>query len=299
MEQTTTSTEVQTASLELQVQGMTLGVLTTNAKAILEAVKVKLASYTPDKYSEANIQLAKNDKADLNAAAKKLNDERLRLEREFMKPFDEFKSVVTETCELIKTASSKIDGIVKTVDEREKQEKRKKIEELFATYQFELVPLNRIFCQEWLNKSMTLKKVDTEIRDAIAKIQGDMTVLDKIGEPDAKAYYLNCLDLNRSIAEADRIKQSRQRLEDIEAKKKQAAIPVPAPDSAPDSAPEQVASAPVAAASAPVQTAPAPAKPAEAEAVFEVVLKIKTTKTKHIKLKHFIDDNEIGYEKLS
>ena len=94
------------AVLNLVVQEFNLGTMTTNAEAIREAVKQKLAGYKVENYSGDRIQDAKRDKAELNAAAKRLNDARLEYERTWMKPFEAFKAVVNETVGLIKTASA-------------------------------------------------------------------------------------------------------------------------------------------------------------------------------------------------
>lgn len=278
--------ENQEKELELKVQGITLGTLTTNAKVILDAVKVKLAGYVPENYTDSNIQVAKDDKAMLNATAKKLNDERIRLEREFMKPFDEFKLVVTETTDLIKSASAKIDAIVKIVDDREKEEKRKKIDELFSKTEFNLVPFDRIFQAQWLNKTVTLKKIEAEIKMRIEKIESDLVVLDKIGEPDAKVYYLNCLDLTRAMAEADRIKQNRERLAEIEAKKNQLI----------NEEKKESIELPV---SSVIQEKPVENVTAEKrDEMLTFTLRLTATKEKLSALKRYIDANGIAYEKV-
>lgn len=44
-------------------------------------------------YNDENIDQAKKDKAALNKAAKALNAKRLEIEKEFMKPFREFKEI--------------------------------------------------------------------------------------------------------------------------------------------------------------------------------------------------------------
>ena len=104
--------------LELKVENLTLGELTTNALKIKEEIKNKLEEYKAENYDINSIDKAKEDKAMLNRTAKKLNDERIKLEKEFMKPFDEFKVVVKEITEMIKDSSSKIDEIVKEVENK-------------------------------------------------------------------------------------------------------------------------------------------------------------------------------------
>ena len=217
------SEKQESPSLDLVVYSHSVGELTTNAKAILETVKKQLAGYSVDNYSEDNIADAKRDKAELNAAAKKLNDKRIELEREFMKPFNEFKDTVGETCGLIKTASAQIDALVKAVDDREKAAKKQLIVDAWNALGFSLVPIEKVWNTAWLNKGAKVKDIVDEMKAIIDKINQDILVLDRINEPEAKAHYLNTLSLDAALAEVDRIMQNRQRIAAAEQARKEAA----------------------------------------------------------------------------
>ena len=88
-----TQLAIQESDLELVVSEKTLGSLTTNAKQIRDIVMSNLPKYDISNYTDDNIDQAKRDKASLNKAAKALNSKRLEIEKEFMKPFGEFKEV--------------------------------------------------------------------------------------------------------------------------------------------------------------------------------------------------------------
>lgn len=222
----------ESSSLDLVVSKYTVGELTTNAKEILATVKKNLANYKAENYSETNIADAKRDKAELNAAAKKLNDKRIELEREFNKPFEEFKATIAETCAAIKTASAQIDAVVREVDERERNEKRLLIEQFFAGLHCEYFALEQIFNAQWLNKGAKMKDIQAEILARMQKTKDDLVILDRINEPEAKAYYLQTLDLDSALRKADEIKASRERLAAIE--KASAAEPKPTPTPEPE-----------------------------------------------------------------
>ena len=74
-----------------------------------------------ENYNENNIDIAIKDRALLNKSAKALNSKRIELEKKFMEPFENFKSIIKETTDLIQEASSNIDSIVKAVEEKEKE----------------------------------------------------------------------------------------------------------------------------------------------------------------------------------
>jgi hypothetical protein len=205
-----------TPTLDLVVEEMNLGKLTTNAEGLRDMVKGKLAGYSVENYSGDRIKEAKADKSELNAFAKRLNDKRLEFERMWMKPFEPFKAVVDEIVKLIKTTSSKIDEVVKDVEQGERDEKRRLIDQYWAGQSCTFFRLDQIFDERWLNKTAKLSTVQDEILERIKKVESDLGILDKIGVPEAKAFYLNCLDLNRAMAEADRIKANRERLAKVE-----------------------------------------------------------------------------------
>src|SRR5690606_16286897 len=116
--------EIQEKDLELIVSEKTLGSLTTNAIQIKELVEQALPNYDIANYNENNISLAKKDKAMLNNAAKALNSKRIEFEKEFLKPFTEFKEVVNETVKLISVCSGKIDLVIKQSEQKAKEEKK-------------------------------------------------------------------------------------------------------------------------------------------------------------------------------
>ena len=198
--------------LTLEVVEQNIGTLNTNAAQLLERVKERLTWYSVDRYSSDNIAAAKKDKAELNNAAQLLNAERIRIEKEFMRPIETFKATVSETVGLIKECSAKIDGIVKDVEQKEKNDKKAIIIEYFESLHFSLVDFDMLFNPKWLNKTTKLKDIQDEIRGRIEKIKADLSVLDHIGEIEAKQYYLSTLNLDAALSKADEIKANRERL---------------------------------------------------------------------------------------
>jgi hypothetical protein len=222
-----TVVEIQESDLQLVVSEKTLGSLTTNAMQIRDIVKAGLARYDIANYNESNIDLAKNDKALLNNAAKTLNAKRLEIEREFMLPFNEFKGVMSETVKLIGECSAKIDTVVKQSEEKEKQKKKEIIQQYWEQRNFPLVTLDKIFDNRWLNKTEKLKNVYVELEAKIAKINDDIATLEAVGEDVEmlKSMYLNSLNINATIQHANTLKQNRERIKAAEETKKQAVIP--------------------------------------------------------------------------
>lgn len=195
-----------------------------------EEIKTELASklqeYESLVYTDEQIKLAKSDKATLNALKKALNDERIRLEREYLKPFSAFKAQVDELIKMIDKPVALIDEKVKDFEARRKQEKRQKIEEYYKGIEHpEFVTLEMIFDPKWLNASATEKVVQTELNIRLVNIKHDIETIESL--PDfafeAMAAYKTNLDINEAIREGQRLaniqKQKEEAQKALEAQK--------------------------------------------------------------------------------
>lgn len=208
-----TQLAIQESDLELVVSEKTLGSLTTNAKQIRDMVKAALPMYDISNYNNENIDQAKKDKAALNKAAKALNAKRLEIEKEFMKPFGEFKDVVTETVKLIGECSAKIDTVVKQNEQQYKDRKKATIKTYFDGLNVNLVDFNKVFKSEWLNKSASMKSVCNEIDSIFSKVENELSTLKGFGEDFdvLRTYYMDTLNIASTIQYANRLKEQRER----------------------------------------------------------------------------------------
>lgn len=225
MDATTTTTAVQPLteqSLALNVLDLTFGTLTTNALQLHDYVAATLERYTPENYSEDNVEQAKADRAILNKAAKELNDRRIQIEREWNAPLQEFKGIVGDTVKMISEGSAKIDAVVKGVESKAKAEKRAAIEELWERKGITLLPLSKLWDDKWLNKTKRLPAVEKEIGEKLLKIEAELDTLAAVDTEDGevlRAYYLDCLDLQRTLAYSATLKANRQRLQEEQARR--------------------------------------------------------------------------------
>lgn len=225
MDATTTTTAVQPLteqSLALNILDLTFGTLTTNALQLHDYVAATLERYTPENYSEDNVDQAKADRAILNKAAKELNDRRIQIEREWNAPLQEFKGIVGDTVKMISDGSAKIDAVVKGVESKAKAEKRAAIEELWERKGITLLPLSKLWDDRWLNKTKRLPAVEKEIGEKLLKIEAELDTLSAVDTEDGevlRAYYLDCLDLQRTLAYSATLKNNRQRLQEEQARR--------------------------------------------------------------------------------
>ncbi|MEX2444477.1 MAG: DUF1351 domain-containing protein [Alkalispirochaeta sp.] len=273
---------IETKDLELKVQEQTQGSLLTNALQIRDFVTQRVQDYSPEKYA-GNVKEAKDDRAVLNKAAKDLNTRRLELEREFMAPFQEFKDVIAETVNVIREASNKIGDVVSEVEEQERQERLAEIRAEYDASGFTLVPLEKLMDSKWLNKSTSRKRWQEELAEAIEHIQADLASLESVEyRDDAKALYLDTLDIGKALQHAQELTARREALK--------TAQPAPVPADAVKLEPSSDTQA---------KTEPEPGKEVAAGAALHTVaLEFRGTREQLTALREYIDKQGIQYRKI-
>lgn len=273
-------------TLELKIGKKELGALTTNALEIKAKVEEILPRYDVANYNESNIDSAKKDKALLNASAKALNDKRIEIEKEWMVPFTEFKDIISDTCKLIKSATEKIDTVVKDSEAKAKAEKKTEISTYWESKNFTLVSLEKVFDEKWLNKTSKIKDIKIEIDTAINKINDDIKTLEAIGgdTETLKAMYLENLDINKTIQYANTLKQNKEKLTST-----YGIAPAVKEASAEEENPFSEAST-EASTEAPVSTEPT--------TLLVRTMKVTATYDQLVALGNFMNENNITFEKI-
>lgn len=187
--------------LQLVVTKNITGVLETNIEALENFIALRLQDYEPSKYS-ADGEQAKKDRAELNNAKKQIAESRKSLIKELMKPYSDFETRCKNLEKSIEVASGKLDEIVKTKEAEEKASKKELIKGIWEKRNFDLISLEKVFSEKWLNKTTKLVEVEKEIDSMILKIYDEIKIIEnQCGEYSdvIKAYYLNCLNVTESI----------------------------------------------------------------------------------------------------
>jgi len=271
--------------LELVVSEKKLGSLVTNALQIKTLVENALPQYSIENYNSENIEKAKKDKAILNRAAKALNQKRIDIEKEFMKPFSELKSVVAETVKLISECSSKIDSVVKEEENAYKAKKRNS----FLSYYNEKglsIPFEKIEKATWLNKGEKESKIFEEIDSIADSIKQNLETLSSMQDAEAlTVYFKNCLDFNLTIQYSNQLSEERSKRE---AEEKESAIKDAEKQQAPVVQHEQALE--------PKPTLNAPEH--EIPEIYVRTFRVECSRDQLITLGNWMNDNGIKFEKV-
>lgn len=187
-----------------------------NFEELKQEVIAKCNLYESVVYTEDQIKDAKADKASLNKLKKALNDERLRLEREYMKPFESFKSQVKELCTLIDKPVALIDKQITAAEDKQKADKRVEIGSYFVTLERpEWLKLERIFNEKWLNTTYKMQDITAELDMAVTMINNNVATLNALPEFGFEALeeYKRTLDFNKALLEGQRLADIQKRKE--------------------------------------------------------------------------------------
>lgn len=184
--------------------------LTFNYEELKQELIEKVSLYKAIVYTEDNIKTMKEDKANLNKLKKALNDERIRREKEYMKPFNEFKNKINELISIIDEPVSIIGTQLMKYEEELKAKKGEEIDKLFDSIEFpDFVELEMLFDRRWFNSSTSLKKIREELESELSRINDDVATLSNLPEFSFEAIelYKTTLDINKAIAEGKRLSE--------------------------------------------------------------------------------------------
>ena len=207
----------------------------------------------------------------LNNASKLLNSKRIELEKEFNKPFLEFKEVIAETVKLIGDCVSKIDSVVKESEQKAKDQKKEQIVKYWDNKKFEIIQLSKIFNESWLNKTTSLKSIYAEIDTKIETINNELTALNVFND-DAellKSIYLDTLNISTTIQYGNKLIENRKKI----------AEPKPEPV---QELPKQ----------------PEPVKKGKKPEILTRAFKVVTTRENIIALSDFMNERGISFQKI-
>lgn len=184
--------------------------ITFNYEELKQELTEKVSMYETLVYTDEQIKEAKVDKASLNKLKKALNDERIRREKEYMQPFNDFKAKINEIIDIIDKPVALIDKQVKEYEIKQKQEKKEQIKELWSEMDVpEGLLLEDVFEDRMLNVSYGMNHVKQKMLDDIKRYNRDMETLAALPEYgfEAQQEYIRNHDLNKALAEGRRMAQ--------------------------------------------------------------------------------------------
>ena len=191
-----------------------------NFEELKAEISSKAALYKNMVYTDDSIKQAKADKAALNKFITALEDKRREVKKQCLQPYEAFEKQMKELVAIVNEPVQLIDEQVKAYEDKQKAEKLEQIKEYWeSTEHPEWLQCKAIFDQRWLNTTFSLKKVQEAIDERLTQIAADVKTLESLPEFSFEAVevYKQTLDLNRAIAEGQRLADIQKRKAEAEA----------------------------------------------------------------------------------
>ena len=166
-----------------------------------------LEEYRTAVFTDASIPVAKKVVASLRKDQKEFKSRITEVKKEYMKPFDEFKSKADELVSLYDEPINVINDQISDFEERRKEQKRGRIRSLYeenVSVDMEAyIPLSKIYNPKWENATFTEKELVKEMtainlstEQSVSTIQG----MHSDAVPRALEMYRQDLSLANAIA---------------------------------------------------------------------------------------------------
>lgn len=168
--------------------------------------------------NDDNIKISKKMIATINKRVHELEDRRIGIKKEILEPYNTFESQVKDIVSIVKEADNIVRSQVKEIEERERETKRKELEELYnkriKQYNFDIpVQFEQFIKPNMLNKSKSVSSVESEMVEWLESIYKDLDVINTLPDSlDVKAEYIECLDLTQAMSIVRKRKESIERL---------------------------------------------------------------------------------------
>lgn len=178
-------------------------------------------------FNDEQIKEAKDERANINKAVKKVADYRKDIVDKFNKPLEEFVRNAKETESILKEASNSIDVQVKKYEEEEKQKKKDECEELFNNLVgdlSELITFEKVSDNRWLNKTTKMTEVEQDIKNVIEKVNTGLQAIKELNsefETELINTFLQDYDLSKAIMKNTQLKAQKEKLAKTEVAKEE------------------------------------------------------------------------------
>ena len=149
-----------------------------NNEELKKEVAQQLEYYKNVVYDETEKPEAKKDKAKLNNFTGAIKDACRKIKKQCLLPYEIFKEEADEIIGMCDEATSSIDSQIKNFEQARKDKKLDEIKGLFVSAEFpEWVSFEQIFDERWLNVSVSVKNIETQIKNAREQIEKDLEML--------------------------------------------------------------------------------------------------------------------------
>lgn len=200
----------------------------TNFDELEKEIITNLKKYEGLVLTEENKSEIKDIKSKLNKLIKAIDRERIDKTKEYNEPLQKF----IEQCNILKSKVLEVSGTFdKQLKEAEEKEKQAKLEEIIKYFDEnvgeykELINFDKVFQEQWLNKTYTIKKVQMDIDHIFSKTNMDLATIEGQFKEESirvqvKDFYFKNINqssvLSLAIQEGTRLSESIKKITETE-----------------------------------------------------------------------------------
>ena len=198
------------------------GTITTNFEKVKEILTEQMEIYKSLEVTEENKTDRKKDIATLRKVIKAVNDKRIGVKKECLRPYEIFEKQATELVTIINEPIGILGNQVKEFEDKQRNEKIAEIHRVFDEIALNYpglideIGIIAIYDNRWENVGVSMKSIREDITSKLDKIQADITLIksmtsDKTDE--ALKLYWGDLDVNKAITMINRYEQQKREIE--------------------------------------------------------------------------------------
>ncbi len=204
------------------------GQIEFNYEEIKENLAAQMELYKDTQLTEETSAEGKKDIATLRKIKKAIDDKRIEVKKDCLKPYTEFEKKANELVALIEDPIKLIDKQVKVFEKKKKAEKKVKIrtayDELIGSLG-EYLPFDKIYDSKWETSSVTMKSIKEKLEEVISSTDMAIQTITDMGSeavPKALEQYRTNLSLADAISYINRYEQQKAEILRKEEEKRKA-----------------------------------------------------------------------------
>lgn len=198
-----------------------------NHEELKQEITTRANDYKNLVYTDENIKEAKSDRANLNKFIKVLDAKRKDVKKMMLEPYTEFEGQVKELIGIIVEANNNIDSQVKAYEQKKRDEKLVKVQEIYDgifgdSDLLSILTWDRVFKPTYLNATTTLKSIKAEMTELLERVTSELDIInndDGEYQFEMKEAYLKNFSMTDALTVKQKFEENARRKAEYEAKR--------------------------------------------------------------------------------
>ncbi len=187
-----------------------------NKDELIAGISEMVEPYNNAIYGEEQISELKEALARMRKLDAALDGARKDVQKAYNKPFDVFKADVEDVRNIVKQAINQLSAQADAYEQKRIDEKTELIKQCWAEVVGEyndVISLDKVWDERWLNKTYDMKKVRKDMTDFISNVAQNLETIKMLKSPDELvllSLYFRTLSLDSALRENERLKAERE-----------------------------------------------------------------------------------------